>query len=127
MQKGKPVAYASRAMTSVEQNYAQIEKEMLAICFATRKFHQYVYGKPNVSVQTDHNPPREHFEETAMQSTSKTTTATVFGLGVFGMARRHALVSLRHAALSQRHAAPSSFLYFLLLLLLLFLGLLLLF
>ena len=56
MQKGKPVAYASRAMTSAEQNYAHIEKEMLAICFATSKFHQYVYGKPNVSIQTDHKP-----------------------------------------------------------------------
>ena len=56
MQKGKPVAYASRAMTSAEQNYAQIEKEMLAIFFATSKFHQYVYGKPKVSLQTDHKP-----------------------------------------------------------------------
>ena len=56
MQKGKPVAYASRAMPSAEHNYAQIEKEMLAICFATSKFHQYVYGKPKVSVQTDHKP-----------------------------------------------------------------------
>ena len=43
-------------MTSAEQNYAQIEKEMLAVCFATRKFHQYVYGKSKVSVQTDHKP-----------------------------------------------------------------------
>ena len=56
MQKGKPVAYASRAMTSAEQNYAQIENEMLAICFATSKSHQYVYGKPKVRVQTDHKP-----------------------------------------------------------------------
>ena len=56
MQRGKPVAYASRAMTRAEQNYAQIEKEMLAICFATSKFHQYVYGKSAVSVQTDHKP-----------------------------------------------------------------------
>ena len=31
----------------------------------------------------------------------------VFGLGVFSMARRHALVSLRHALVSLRHAAPS--------------------
>ena len=34
----------------------------------------------------------------------------VFGLGVFGMARRHALVSLRHAAPSQCQTAP--FLFF---------------
>ena len=37
---------------------------------------------------------------------------TVFGLGVFSMALRHALVSLRHAALSQRHAAPFSSSFF---------------
>ena len=54
--EGKPVAYDSRAMTSAEQNYAHIEKELLAIFFATSKFHQYVYGKPKVSVQTDHKP-----------------------------------------------------------------------
>ena len=36
----------------------------------------------------------------------------VFGLGVFSIARRHALVSLRHAAPSQRHAAPFLFLFF---------------
>ena len=56
LQKGKPVAYASRVMTQAEQTYAQTEKEMLAICFATSKFHQYVYGKSAVSVQTDHEP-----------------------------------------------------------------------
>ena len=56
MQKGKPVADASRAMTSAKQNYAQIETEMLAICFATSKFRQYLYGKPKVSEQTDHKP-----------------------------------------------------------------------
>ena len=54
MKKGNHVA--SRAMASAEQNYAHIEKDMLASCFATSKFHQYVYGKPKVSVQSDHNP-----------------------------------------------------------------------
>ena len=44
-QQGRPVAYASRALTSAEENYSQIEKEMLAICFACAKFHKYVYGK----------------------------------------------------------------------------------
>ncbi|XP_013408762.1 uncharacterized protein K02A2.6-like [Lingula anatina] len=55
LQRNKPVAYASRALTSAEQNYSQIEKELLAICFACEKFHQYVYGK-EVEIHTDHRP-----------------------------------------------------------------------
>ncbi|KAK3706239.1 hypothetical protein QZH41_000395, partial [Actinostola sp. cb2023] len=38
MQRGQPVAYASRSLTQTEQQYAQIEKEMLAIVFGAQKF-----------------------------------------------------------------------------------------
>ena len=55
MQDGRPVAYASRALTSAEENYSQIEKEMLAISFLCVKFHQYFYGKSTI-VHTDHRP-----------------------------------------------------------------------
>lgn len=55
LQEGQPIAYASRALSDTEQNYAQIEKELLAIVFATKKFHQYVYGR-SVNVQSDHKP-----------------------------------------------------------------------
>ena len=41
MKNGKHMAYASRAMASADQNYAQIEKEVLAMWFATSKFRQY--------------------------------------------------------------------------------------
>ena len=40
LQQGRPVAYASRALTSAEENYSQIEKDLLAICFVCAKFHQ---------------------------------------------------------------------------------------
>ena len=55
LQQGKPVAYASRSLSSCECNYVQIEKELLAIVFACGKFHQYIYGFPT-RVQTDHKP-----------------------------------------------------------------------
>ncbi|KAK3885281.1 hypothetical protein Pcinc_010488 [Petrolisthes cinctipes] len=56
LQEGKPVAYASRSLTSAEKNYAQIEKEMLAIVFATHRFDQLIYGLPVIQVQMDHKP-----------------------------------------------------------------------
>jgi len=43
------------AVSSAERNYAQIEKELLAIVFACTKFHQFIYGF-NTAVQTDHKP-----------------------------------------------------------------------
>ncbi|KAL1446523.1 hypothetical protein WDU94_003657 [Cyamophila willieti] len=51
----QPVSFASRSLTKCEQFYAQIEKELLAICFATEKFHQFIYGK-QVVVFSDHKP-----------------------------------------------------------------------
>ena len=55
LQKGKLVAYASRSLLPAKHNYAQIEKELLAIVFACQKFHQYIYGFLT-KVQTDHKP-----------------------------------------------------------------------
>ena len=51
----KPVAYASRSMTSTEQRYAQIEKEALATTWACEKFSDYLVGK-DFEIETDHKP-----------------------------------------------------------------------
>ena len=43
-------------MTETQMNYAQIEKELLAVLFACKKFDDYLYGKKSVIVGTDHQP-----------------------------------------------------------------------
>ena len=52
----QPVAYSSCSLSQTEQRYSQIEKECLAICNAFAKFDQWLYGKSDIMVHTDHQP-----------------------------------------------------------------------
>ena len=51
----QPIEYASRTLSSSERNYAQVEKEVLAIVFRIKKFHKYLYRHCFVLI-ADHKP-----------------------------------------------------------------------
>ena len=40
----KPITFISRTLNVAEKKYSQLEKEALAIVFAVRKLHHYLYG-----------------------------------------------------------------------------------
>jgi hypothetical protein len=52
----RPVFYASRCMTSTEQNYYQVEREALACMWACEKFVDFLLGLPSFILETDHKP-----------------------------------------------------------------------
>ena len=41
----RPIAHASRTLSSSERDYTQIERKALAIVFGVEKFHQFLYER----------------------------------------------------------------------------------
>ena len=51
----KPISYISRALTTTEQHYAQIEKEALAVTWACERLRDFLTGL-QFHIHTDHKP-----------------------------------------------------------------------
>ena len=54
-QGGKPVLFISKTLTMTERKYAQIEREALAIVWAVKRLHKYLYGR-QFKLVTDNKP-----------------------------------------------------------------------
>ena len=50
------VSICSRKLTKCELNYPAYKKELLAIVYAFRQFHTFIWGRNDVTVLTDHKP-----------------------------------------------------------------------
>lgn len=58
----RTIAFASRSLTSAEQNYSQLDREALAIIYALQHFHEYVYGR-FFKLVTDNQPLSRIFHQ----------------------------------------------------------------
>ena len=55
LQEEQPIYYASRALTSAEKNYQNLECEAQAAVWGMEKFHYFLYGRKFI-LQTDQKP-----------------------------------------------------------------------
>ena len=49
----RPVAHASRTLSTAERNYGHLDKELLAVVFALKKSHQFLYSR-HFKIYTNH-------------------------------------------------------------------------
>ena len=59
----QPVSYTSCSLNNSEKSYSQIEKECLAICNTFIKYDQWLYGKRDITVHSDHQPLETIFKK----------------------------------------------------------------
>ncbi len=70
IQEHGPVTYASKAINETQCRDAQIEKVLLAVVFACKRFDHYVYGK-SITVESDHKPLEAIFQKLSSPAPSR--------------------------------------------------------
>lgn len=63
MQRGKPLEFASCALTKNQENFSQLEKVCLSKVFCCKQFHHYLYGQDKIMCENDHKPLQSIFRK----------------------------------------------------------------
>lgn len=71
LQDEKPVIYVSKSLTETEKRYAVIELELLAILYSCKRLDQYINGKSNVVIESDHLPLKGIFNKPIHQCSKR--------------------------------------------------------
>ena len=79
--KQHPIAYASRALTESEKNYAITELETLAVVWGLKHFRYYLYGH-RVKVLTDHSAVKAVLETPSLTGKHARWWKQVYGSGI---------------------------------------------
>ncbi len=56
-QDGHVIAYASRSLTSPEQQYSVSQRECVTVVYVLKQFRRYLFGR-HFQLLTDHAPPQ---------------------------------------------------------------------
>ena len=76
----RPIEFVSRTLKPAERNYSQIEREALAIVWAVKRFHRYLYARQFV-LCTDHRPLEMIFDP--YKSLSEVVSNRIQRWGIF--------------------------------------------
>lgn len=68
LQQGKPIAYCTKSLTKTEKAYSQLEKEAYAILVACKKFHHYIWGVKDLTIESDHKPLETIFKKSIAEA-----------------------------------------------------------
>ena len=63
----RPIMYISKTLSKAERNYSQLDREALAIIYAVKRLHKFLYGR-RFTIVTDHKPLEYIFKPGANKS-----------------------------------------------------------
>lgn len=79
MQKGRPLAFLSKGLSSKHQDLSTYEKELLAIVLATQKWYTYLQGHRFI-IRTDHQSLKYLLEQRLSTLLQQKWLAKLMGL-----------------------------------------------